>query len=245
MFSGLGRVQMKRHVLIADEDEMVQSMVSFLVTDRLGMRATLVGTGKEMHAVLKADTVDLVMLDLSLPDENGLVLVRQIRARSDIPVIVLTKDNSKEMRIAALEIGISDFVQKPFDPYELQLRIKNQLRNQKTDQVNLKTKLGNQFKFGKYVLDIERRSLNTIDGRRVHLTPNEFNILSALVQRKNKVMSRSQILDVIDNGDDAPSDRAIDVYISQIRKKIEKNATQPKIIQAVRGYGYIFVQESS
>lgn len=236
---------MKRHVLIADEDEMVQSMVSFLVTDRLGMRATLVGTGKEMHAVLKADTVDLVMLDLSLPDENGLVLVRQIRARSDIPVIVLTKDNSKEMRIAALEIGISDFVQKPFDPYELQLRIKNQLRNQKTDQANLKTKLSNQFQFGKYVLDIERRSLNTIDGRRVHLTPNEFNILSALVQRKNKVMSRSQILDVIDNGDDAPSDRAIDVYISQIRKKIEKNATQPKIIQAVRGYGYIFVQESS
>lgn len=236
---------MKRHILIVDDDEMVQSMVSFLVTDGLGMRATLVGSGKEMHRVLKTDIVDLVMLDLSLPDEDGLVLVRQIRARSDIPIIVLTEDSSKDRRIAAVEIGISDFVQKPFDPYELQLRIKNQLRDQKNDKKILKNKPKKQFKFGKYVLDIDRYSLNTVDGRRVHLTPSEFNILAALVQRKNKVMSRSQILDVIDDGDDAPSDRAIDVYISQIRKKIEKNAKQPKLIQAVRGYGYIFVQEPS
>lgn len=236
---------MKHHILIVDDDEMVQSMVSFLVTDGLGMRATLVGSGKEMHRVLKTDIVDLVMLDLSLPDEDGLVLVRQIRARSDIPIIVLTEDSSKDRRIAAVEIGISDFVQKPFDPYELQLRIKNQLRDQKNDTKILKNKPKKQFQFGKYVLDIDRYSLTTVDGRRVHLTPSEFNILAALVQRKNKVMSRSQILDVIDDGDDAPSDRAIDVYISQIRKKIEKNAKQPKLIQAVRGYGYIFVQEPS
>jgi len=236
---------MKRHILIVDDDEMVQSMVSFLVTDGLGMRATLVGSGKEMHRVLKTDIVDLVVLDLLLPDEDGLVVVRQIRARSDIPIIVLTEDSSKDRRIAAVEIGVSDFVQKPFDPYELQLRIKNQLRDQKNDKTILKNKPNKQFQFGEFALDLESHSLNTVGGQRVHLTPSEFNILAALVQRKNKVMSRSQILDVIDNGDDAPSDRAIDVYISQIRKKIEKNAKKPKLIQAVRGYGYIFVQEQS
>ncbi len=236
---------MKRHILIVDNDEMVQSMVSFLVTDGLGMRATLVGSGKEMHRVLKTDIVDLVVLDLLLPDEDGLVVVRQIRARSDIPIIILTEDSSKDRRIAAVEIGVSDFVQNPFDPYELQLRIKNQLRDQKNDKTILKNKPNKQFQFGEYVLDLDGHSLNTVGGERVHLTPSEFNILVALVQRKNKVMSRSQILDVIDDGDDAPSDRAIDVYISQIRKKIEKNAKKPKLIQAVRGYGYIFVQERS
>ncbi len=230
------------HILIVDDDELILAMVSFLAKEQSNVRTTQVGTGKEMHAVLSKDKVDLVVLDLGLPDEDGLVLARQVRARSDVPIIVLTGDNSKESLIAALEIGIQDFVTKPFDPYEFRLRIRNQLKYVNPEQRSYRDKEDTLLKFDGYSLDLDSRTLETKHGRKIHLTQNEFCILTALVKNPNKALSRNAILDVIASGADVPSDRAVDVYITQIRKKIEKDPKSPVLITSIRGFGYMLVQ---
>jgi DNA-binding response OmpR family regulator len=228
---------MKRHVLIVDDDEMIQKMVSFLSVEIPNVRTTQVETGKEMHAVLLNDKVDLLVLDLGLPDEDGLALARQVRARSDILIIVLTGDKGKDSLISALEIGVNDFVRKPFDPYELQLRVRNKLHHFKPEILNQTPKI---LHFGEYTLNLSSRRLSTKAVGDVHLTPTEFNVLAALLQRPDIAFSRGQILDIITTDADAPSDRAVDVYIAQLRLKIEVNPKQPQFIKAVRGFGYIF-----
>lgn len=235
---------MKQHVLIVDDDEMIQAMVSFLVKEDVSVRTTQVDSGQLMHAALKTDKVDLLVLDLGLPDEDGLALARQVRARTDIPIIVLTGDQSHERLIAALEIGVNDFITKPFDPYELRLRIKNLLRyNRPKPSVLAET--GRRIDLGALVLDLNSRTLQEKSGARVALTRSEYNILAALVQRQDKAMSRGELLDVIAQGNDAPSPRAIDVYIRQIRKKLEPYTHHPQMIEVVRGYGYMFVMASN
>ncbi len=228
---------MKRHILIVDDDEMIQAMVSFLAKENHDVRTTQVGTGIDMHAILQRDAVDLLVLDLGLPDEDGLALARQVRSRGTIPIIVLTGDQSKESLISALEIGVNDFVRKPFDPYELQLRIKNQLRDFKQQPLKPARK---NFSFGGYTLDNNSRTLTSKPGDHIHLTPNEFSILTALLRRPNFAFSRGEILDVIARGDEEPSDRAIDVYIAQLRRKIEQDPKRPQFLKSVRGYGYMF-----
>ncbi|MBT3559325.1 MAG: response regulator transcription factor [Rhodospirillales bacterium] len=230
---------MKHHILVVDDDEMIQAMVSFLAKENPNVRTTQVGSGMEMHAVLKSDSVDLLVLDLGLPDEDGLALARQVRARSNIPIIVLTGDHTKESLIAALEIGVNDFVRKPFDPYELQLRIKNQLRHFKPDA---RKQVQKSLQFGPYTIDTAARTLRSEPGTDIHLTPTEFSILSALAQRPDIAFSRNQMLDIISRGDEAPSDRAVDVYIAQLRQKIEDNPRRPQFIKAVRGFGYKLVK---
>ncbi|HEY9080846.1 response regulator transcription factor [Magnetovibrio sp.] len=236
---------MKQHVLIVDDDEMIQAMVSFLVKEEFSVRTTQVETGLDMHTVLKSDRVDLVILDLGLPDEDGLALARQIRARDDVPIIVLTGDQSHERLISALEIGVNDFITKPFDPYELRLRVKNLLRyNHPRRRTSANAEDEQRIQIGDMRLDLNRRSLDRPDGTIVPLTISEFNILSALALKPGKALSRGDLLDVIAQGGDGPSPRAIDVYIRQIRQKIEPNAHSPQFIQAVRGYGYIFVGQT-
>lgn len=231
---------MKQHVLIVDDDEMIQAMVSFLVKEDVSVRTTQVETGQKMHSVLKSDHVDLVVLDLGLPDEDGLALARQMRARSDVPIIVLTGDQSHERLISALEVGVNDFITKPFDPYELRLRIKNLLRYNRPSRRE-RAERDNHIDLGALVLDLDSRTLKTKLGAPVALTRSEYSILAALAQRQDKAMSRGELLDIIAQGDDSPSPRAIDVYIRQIRKKLEPYPNHAQMIQAVRGYGYIFV----
>jgi DNA-binding response OmpR family regulator len=236
---------MKPHVLIVDDDEMILAMVSFLAKERGSVRTTQVGTGAAMHAVFSKEEVDLLVLDLGLPDEDGLALVRQIRARSGIPIIILTGNQTKESLIAALELGVNDFLTKPFDPYELQLRINNQLRFARRGLEYRHNEEDKPIRFEGYVLDPSKRSLETESGKRIHLTNTELTILAVLAKRPDKAMSRGAILDAIAMGDHVPSDRAVDVYIAQIRRKIEKNPKEPKLITAVRGYGYVFSADVS
>ena len=234
---------MKHHVLIVDDDEMIRDMVAFLVQNESNIKSTGVATGKDMHSILQNDAVSLIVLDMGLPDEDGLVLARQIRARSMVPIIVLTGDQSNETLITALEIGVNDFVHKPFDPYELQLRIKNQLqffRPEKNSPLRRKTK---RIKFGDYTLDPRSRSLTNIAGKEVPLTPTEFEILLALLRQPNTAFSRNMILDVISKGEQTPSDRAVDVFIAQLRRKIEVDPKKPQMIKSVRGFGYKFTIE--
>lgn len=234
---------MKQHVLIVDDDEMMQNLVGFLVKDGLELRTTQVANALDMHAVLKHDDVDLLVLDLGLPDEDGLVLARQVKSRGNIPILILTGDNKKETLVSALEIGVQDFVTKPFDPYELQLRIKNLLKNFRGRKSTQHLRTRNKFRFGEFVLSIEQRSLSSAGTGNVHLTYNEFNILCALAQSPGKALSRAVLLDAIAKGADAPTDRAIDVYISQLRQKLEPDTKTPRYIVSVRGYGYKLCSE--
>lgn len=222
-------------VLIVDDDENLQPLLGYLLESE-GYVADIAGSGQEMHALLQKGQPDLVVLDLNLPDESGLALARQLRARSDVPIIVLTGSHDRNDLMAALELGVDDFITKPFEPRELGLRVRNVLARSAPNSNNR----SDVVRFGQWSLDFAGRALFTSDGAEVALTPSEFNILAALVRAPGRALSRDQLLDAISQSADAPLPRMIDVHISQLRKKIETDAKSPRLIVTVKGTGYKF-----
>ena len=206
-----------------------------------GFKVSLAATGKEMLACIDSEAIDLVPLDLGLPDEDGLVLARQIRARSSLPITVVTARKEQKDRLAALEIGADDYLTKPFDPEELTLRVSNILgRAGDGSNTNAEEALRERteiFKFLGWTLDAGGHSLTGPDGDKVTLTRAEFNLLTSLARAPNRVLSRDYLLDAVSQDADAPTDRLIDVLISRVRKKIEPNPKKPEIITTVVGCG--------
>ncbi|MFP6732416.1 MAG: response regulator transcription factor [Rhodospirillales bacterium] len=214
---------MANHLLIVEDDELVQSLLAAYMKGE-GYKVSYAGTGKEMMATLNAENIDLILLDLGLPDEDGLTLTRQIRARSSIPIIVITQRQSREDRLAALELGADDYLTKPFDPEELVLRVHNILDRAKDGGGGRRQ--SNVIECGGWKIDAGARSVTGPIGQDITLTNAEFNLLAALAKAPNRVLSRDYLLDAVSRSDDAPSDRLIDVLISRVRKKIED---EPKI----------------
>ncbi|MEE8213574.1 MAG: response regulator [Alphaproteobacteria bacterium] len=231
---------MDKHLLIVEDDELVQSLLAAYIQNE-GFKVSLAANGKEMLACIDSESIDLILLDLGLPDEDGLVLARQVRARSSLPIIVLTARKEQKDRLAALEIGADDYLTKPFDPEELVLRVRNMLGRTDTGTAN-ETLQGRTevFRFEGWTLDAGDHSL--IDGKdkKVSLTRAEFNLLAAMVKAPNRVLSRDYLLDAVSQDADAPTDRLIDVLVSRVRKKIEKDPKKPGIITTVVGCGYKF-----
>ena len=209
-----------------------------------GFKVSLAATGKEMLAYIDSEAIDLVLLDLGLPDEDGLVLARQVRARSSLPIIVVTARKEQKDRLAALEIGADDYLTKPFDPEELTLRVRNILgRAGDGSNTNAEEALRERtevFKFLGWTLDAGGHSLTGPDGDKVTLTRAEFNLLTSLARAPNRVLSRDYLLYAVSQDADAPTDRLIDILISRVRKKIEPNPKKPEIITTVVGCGYKF-----
>ena len=209
-----------------------------------GFKVSLAATGKEMLAYIDSEAIDPVLLDLGLPDEDGLVLARQVRARSSLPIIVVTARKEQKDRLAALEIGADDYLTKPFDPEELTLRVRNILgRAGDGSNTNAEEALRERtevFKFLGWTLDAGGHSLTGPDGDKVTLTRAEFNLLTSLARAPNRVLSRDYLLDAVSQDADAPTDQLIDVLISRVRKKIEPNPKKPEIITTVVGCGYKF-----
>ena len=209
-----------------------------------GFKVSLAATGKEMLAYIDSEAIDLVLLDLGLPDEDGLVLARQVRVRSSLPIIVVTARKEQKDRLAALEIGADDYLTKPFDPEELTLRVRNILgRAGDGSNTNAEEALRERtevFKFLGRTLDAGGHSLTGPDGDKVTLTRAEFNLLTSLARAPNRVLSRDYLLDAVSQDADAPTDQLIDVLISRVRKKIEPNSKIPEIITTVGGGGYKF-----
>jgi DNA-binding response OmpR family regulator len=173
------------------------------------------------------------LLDLNLPDEDGLAIMRSLRARSDVPVVIVTARHGTDDRLAALEMGADDYLIKPFEPRELVARVRNIIRRYRGAD-----KKKSLFRFARWELDVDRHALRNGNGQSTELTPAEFDLLLALVKNRGHVMSRAQLIDAIVHTEPPESERAVDVLMSRLRKKIEKDADDPKILLTIRGHGY-------
>jgi len=230
---------MKQHILIVEDDELVQSLLGAYM-EKEGYKVSLAVSGKEMLSVLDQESVDLILLDLGLPDEDGLTLARKVRARSAIPIIVITARKSRDDRITALEVGADDYLTKPFDPQELVLRAQNLLdRSAQTESGGGRPQIST-LSFDGVSINLSAHTVTNSAGREVDLTRAEFNLLSGLANAPNRVLSRAHLLDAITQHDESPSDRMIDVLVSRLRKKLERNPKKPELIVTVPGCGYKF-----
>ena len=234
---------MNQHVLIVEDEEFVLALMGAYLRDA-GFKISLAANGREMLALLDKEKINLILLDLGLPDEDGLVLTRQIRARSSVPIIVLTGRTGQDDRLAALELGADDYLTKPCDPREILLRVQNLLDRAGGGPKQPGTS-EEIIHFDKWALDLASHMVIGPNGEDVTLTPAEFNLLTCFVRAPNRVLTRDHLLDAVSRYDDSPNDRMIDVLVSRLRKKIEDDPRKPAFIVTIRGCGYKFSNNPS
>jgi len=225
------------HVLVVDDDSALRQ----LVQDYLGQndfRVSGAATGSELMDGFRAGVVDLVLLDLRLPGEDGMHLLRQLRAESQIPVIILTGRVEEADRVMGLELGADDYLTKPFSPRELLARIRTVLRRTQVGRGPQSTRVCRAYRIPGWELNLRTRRLTASDGTDITLSNGEFNLLAALLGSANRVVSRDQLIEMSRRYDNEVYDRAIDVQILRLRRKIEANPAEPKIIVTERGVGY-------
>lgn len=231
---------MKRRLLIVEDDVFVLELLGTCLRQD-GYAISLAKSGAQMYEILDKFDVDLILLDLSLPDEDGLVLTRQIRSRSNVPIIVLTSRSAREDRLAALELGADDFLTKPCDTDELLLRVRNLVARSNTSKDSGEVVSATDvIKFAGFSFDIPGETLSNADGENIPLTRSEYNLMCALLRARNRVLTRDFLLDAVSPGEDGASDRLIDVLVSRLRKKLGDNPRSPELIQTVSGRGYRF-----
>jgi two-component system phosphate regulon response regulator OmpR len=225
-------------LLVVDDDTQVREMLVDYLSSQ-GYRVHGAADGESMRALLQAETPALVLLDITLPGEDGLSLARYLRERHDLGIIMVTASGEVIDRIVGLEIGADDYVAKPFDPRELLARIKSVLRRARPAVAP--TAEPEQIRIGPCRLHLDSRRLFDADGMEIALTSMEFDLLRIFGTRPNRVLSRDQILNLTQNRDWDPYDRSIDIRIARLRRKIEPDPSKPQVIRTVRGAGYMFV----
>ncbi|MCC7079196.1 MAG: response regulator transcription factor [Burkholderiales bacterium] len=226
------------HVLIVDDDAEIRTLLGEYF-EKNGYRATAVADGRGMRAALKNLRPDLVILDLMLPGEDGLALCRDLRARSNVPILMLTARGEETDRIVGLEMGADDYVPKPFHPRELLARVKSILRRSRTLPDNLTPERARAFRFAGWMLDIATRTLTAPDGVLVDLSGTEFRLLRTFLDHPNRTLTRDQLIDLMLDRDAGPFDRAIDVQVSRLRHRLRDRGKEPALIKTVRGHGYV------
>jgi len=227
------------HILIVDDDAQLRQLVAKLLKGH-GYRVTGARDGREMEATLKsAAAIDLVILDLMLPGVTGLDLCRQLRQTSSIPVIMLTAKAEETDRVIGLELGADDYLTKPFGSRELLARVRAVLRRAAAAPNLIRSANGTKYGFEGWVVDTLRRELFNPEGVVIDLSSGEYDMLLALVEAPQRVLTREQILDLARNRVATGFDRSVDVQISRLRKKIGDEAEG--MIKTVRGAGYMFV----
>jgi two-component system OmpR family response regulator len=228
------------HILVVDDHRELRELVSRILTKE-GFRVTTAQDGQTMRKVLADARIDLVLLDIMMPGEDGLAICRSLRATSQMPVIMLTARGEELDRVIGLEMGADDYLSKPFGGRELVARIKAVLRRSrmepKVGEVRAKPKV---YRFDRWALNSQARELMREDGVAVPLSTAEFELLLALVQRPQHVLSRDQLLDLTRGRAAVAFDRSIDTQVSRLRKKIERDPSDPKIVRTVWGGGYTF-----
>jgi DNA-binding response OmpR family regulator len=198
--------------------------------------------GSELDACLAGTMPDLLILDVTMPGEDGFAIARRIRAHSDVPIMMLTAADQIVDRVVGLELGADDYITKPFDLRELRARIQAVLRRDaRVSATPPHATPARHARFGDLCLDVDARKLSRDDGEAVELTAMEFDLLAAFAHNPNRVLSRERLLDLAHNRDTEPFDRSIDVRIARIRRKVERDPAKPQVIKTMRGAGYMFV----
>jgi two-component system OmpR family response regulator len=227
------------HILIVDDQRDVCDVVQEYLTGE-GYRVSIALNGDEMRRVLAQSPVDLVILDLMLPGEDGLALARSLRSESSLGIVIVTGRGDLVDRIIGLEMGADDYLPKPFNLRELLARVKSVLRRIQTQVTERTPTARSRVRFAGWELDLSSRALTAPSGEQVRLTTGEYELLAAFVANANQVLSRDRLLDLARNREAGPFDRTIDVQVGRLRRKIEDDPQNPNLIKTVRGGGYIF-----
>lgn len=230
------------HLLVVDDDREIRDLLGRFLKKH-GFRVTLARDGREMREALASWRIDLVVLDLMLPGEDGVTLCRDLRRKSDLPVIMLTAMSDETDRVVGLEVGADDYVAKPFSSRELLARIKAVLRRMQNVRSTPEATSGLVYRFADWRLDPKARRVTSPDGLMVALSAGEFELLHAFVTHPGRVLSREQLLDLTHGRDAGPFDRSIDIQVSRLRRKIEWDSSAPELIKTVRAGGYMLAAQ--
>lgn len=224
-------------LIVDDEPDIRHLLVDYLV--RNGFDAVAAADGRAMWQMLQQHAVDLLVLDLMLPGTDGLTLCRDLRAKSNLPVIMLTARGEETDRILGIEMGADDYLVKPFNPRELLARIKSVLRRTRALPPNLQPETSRYLVFANWCLDTAERLLTAPDGVVTPLSGGEFRLLRILLDHPNRVVSRDQLIERIHGREAEAYDRAIDVQVSRLRQRLRDDPREPALIKTVRGEGYV------
>lgn len=231
------------HILVVDDDTEIRSLLQEYLS-RHGYRVTAAADGRAMEQALEDARIDLVVLDVMLPGEDGVSLCRRLRDRSTLPVIMLTARGEENDRIAGLETGADDYLPKPFNPRELLARITSVLRRARMLPEELSPEDVRSFRFGGWQLDTLSRQLTSPDRIVVPLSGAEYRLLCIFLNHPNVVLSREQLMEMSRGREmNQPFDRSIDVQISRLRQRLRDDGREPDFIRSVRGEGYLFASK--
>lgn len=228
------------HILIVDDDPSIRAMLTEYFTEN-GLRVSSAESSAAMSAILADTAIDLVVLDLRLAGEDGMAIARTLRGQSAIPIIMLTGVRDEADRVMGLELGADDYLTKPFSPRELLARVRTVLRRAAAaTPIQARESELRAFRFAEFELNLRTRRLTRQDGGQIDLTNSEFNLMAALLASPQRVMSRDQLIEASRVYDNEVYDRAIDVQIMRLRRKIEPDPAHPTYIITERGVGYSF-----
>ncbi len=230
------------HILILDDDPEICNLLRQYL-EKNSLRATTVNNGKALWKMLDEKHIDLIVLDLMLPGEDGLELCRNLRARLNIPIIILSALGEETDRIIGLEMGADDYLTKPFNPRELLARIKVILRRSRTLPGRNETETLSQLLFVNWTLDLTTRHLISPEKLVIPLSGGEFRLLRVFLEHPKRVLTRDQLLELSQGREAQAFDRSIDVLVGRLRRHLGENAREPRIIQTARGAGYILAAD--
>ena len=228
------------HILVIDDDPQIRALLAEYLAEH-GLQVSVASSSEEMSRILGNETIDLVVLDLRLAGEDGMVIARSLRERSSIPIVMLTGVRDEADRVMGLELGADDYLTKPFSPRELLARIRTVLRRTKSagTQPDREREI-RAYRFAEFELNLRTRRLKQGNGNVIALTNGEFNLLAALLAAPERILTRDQLLEASRVYDNEVYDRAIDIQILRLRRKIERDPSQPQFIVTERGAGYVF-----
>jgi len=226
------------HIVIVDDDDLLRNrLASYLESE--GFRVTAVAGAAAVRDVVRRDPIDLALVDLTMPGENGLSLTRFLREQADIGIVILTGKGHPTDRAIGLEVGADDYIAKPFHLRELVARIRSVLRRTGRSAAS-SPDAASSVRFAGWQLDLARRTLTSACSEEVRLTEAEFQLLAVFVANPNQVLDRDRLLEIVAARRWSPYDRTVDQHISRLRRKIEAAPRQPQLIKSVRGRGYVF-----
>ncbi len=225
------------HILIVEDEPISREQLASYFGDA-GYRVSVSEDGQDLVETVMASDIILILLDIKLPGRDGLELTREVRAKSDVGIILVTSRHEQIDRIVGLESGADDYVTKPFDPRELLSRSRNLIRRVKSQQAQRSS--SNLRRFEGWTLDLNKRALTSPDGEQKTLSAGEFQLLLAFMDHAGEVMDRDRLMGLIRNREWFPDDRYIDVLVGQLRKKLGERASTAKLITTIHGTGYLF-----